>query len=182
MDHDWLTRVPGHVVCGPERFGYRTDLGIVDAPVTRTLRVDHATELQLRVGPGHHQVVVTSAGQQWVETVGVVEGPAELPTLTSIARPTSFASHVEVGCTVTEHSPRGLRRELRRLRETLESAPLAVCVQDPEERMAVTAATCHVDAESRSLLWWTWRVLPESGVVLRTRAELQLRTARPLAA
>ncbi|RKQ33742.1 DUF2617 family protein [Kocuria tytonis] len=181
MEHDWLTHVPGHIDCDPERFGYRTDLGVTDALAVRSLRVDDLTQVQLRVSPGHHQFVLEHAGQQWVETVGIFDDAAELPVLRSVARPTPFASLVEVGCTVTEHSARGLRKELRRVRETLENAPLAVCVQDPEEPTAVTAAACHVDAESRALMWRTWRVLPESGAVLRTRAELQLSTA-PLAA
>ena len=149
MEHDWLTRVPGHVVCRPDQFGL--------------------TDVELRVGSGHHQFVITHAGQSWVETVGVFEdGAAELPILRDISHPCPFASRVEVGCTVTEHSARGLRKELARIRTTLESAPLAVCVQDPEEPAAITAATCHVDRESHALLWWTWRVLPEHGAVLRT--------------
>ena len=182
MEHDWLTPVPGHVVGGPEQFGYRTDLDVLAAPASRSLRVDEHTEVQLRVAPGQHQIVVTSGGQRWVESVGVFDGAAQLPVLRSTARPTPFASHVDVGCTVTEHSPRGLRKELRRIHETLETAPLAVCVQDPEEPAAVTAAACHPDAETGELLWWTWRVLPETGFVLRTRAVLQLSTAPPLAA
>jgi len=182
MGQDWLTPVPGHVVCRPEQFGYRTDLDVLAAPACGSLRVDERTEVQLRVAPGQHQIVITHAGQRWVESVGVFEGAAQLPVLRSIARPTPFASHVDVGCTVTEHSPRGLRRELRRVHETLENAPLAVCVQDPEEPAAVTAAACHPDIETGELLWWTWRVLPETGFVLRTRAALQLSTAPPLAA
>ena len=183
MEHDWLTRVPGHVVCRPDQFGYRTDLPVLDAPAGRRLRVDGLTDVELRVGSGHHQFVITHAGQSWVETVGVFEdGAAELPILRDISHPCPFASPVEVGCTVTEHSARGLRKELARIRTTLESAPLAVCVQDPEEPAAITAATCHVDRESHALLWWTWRVLPEHGAVLRTRAELQFTTAPGVAA
>ncbi|BAG30361.1 DUF2617 family protein [Kocuria rhizophila] len=183
MEHDWLTRMPGHPVCRPEQFGYRTDLGVLDAPAGAAITVDELTEAQLRVGPGHHQFVVSHAGRRWVETVGVFEeDTARLPVLRSIERPSPFAEQVEVGCTVTEHSPRGLRKELERIRTTLEQAPLAVCVQDTEEPAAVTAATCHPDPESHTLMWWTWRVLPECGAILRMRAELQLSTAPDLAA
>ena len=31
MEHRWLTPLHGHVVCRPEQFGYRTDLGVLDA-------------------------------------------------------------------------------------------------------------------------------------------------------
>ena len=183
MEHRWLTPLHGHVVCRPEQFGYRTDLGVLDAPAGRSLRVDEHTVVELRVGSLHHQCVITHAGEQWVETVGLFEDTAaQLPTLCSIAHPTPFASHVEVGCTVTEHSPRGLQRELARLHDTLDAAPLAVCVQDTEDPAAVTAATCHADPDSHAVLWWTWRVLPESGHIRRTRAQLRLRTPVKLAA
>ena len=98
MEHDWLTRVPGHVVCRPDQFGYRTDLPVLDAPAGRRLRVDGLTDVELRVGSGHHQFVITHAGQSWVETVGVFEdGAAELPILRDISHPCPFASRVEVG-------------------------------------------------------------------------------------
>lgn len=175
MEHLWLTRTPGHVVRRPEEFGYRTDLPVLDAPARRSLHVDETTEVELRVGSGHHQCVVGHEGDRWIETVGVFEDAAAgLPVLRYEAHPTPFASRVETGCIVTEHSPRGLRKELRRLWETLEAAPLALAVQDPQEPTAVTAATCHADLVSRALMWWTWRVLPESGHILRTRAELRL--------
>ncbi|WP_233438865.1 DUF2617 family protein [Kocuria varians] len=183
MEHLWLTPVPGHAAHHPEDFGFRTDLGVLDAPASRTLRIDDATDVELRVAPGRHQCVISHDGEQWIETVGVFdEGASALPVLRSLAHPTPFASHVETGCTVTEHSPRGLRKELRRLWETLENTPLALAVQDPDEPAAVTAAACHVDTDSGVLMWRTWRVLPETGFVVRTRAELRLAaTARAAA-
>ena len=78
--------------------------------------------------------------------------------------------------------PSDVDAELARLHDTLDAAPLAVCVQDTEDPAAVTAATCHADPDSHAVLWWTWRVLPESGHILRTRAQLRLRTPVKLAA
>ena len=111
MEHLWFTRTPGHVVRRPEEFGYRTDLPALEAPASRSLRVDENTEVELRVGPGHHQCVVGHHGDTWIETVDVFEDAAAgLPVLRSEAHPTPFASQVETGCTVTEHSPRGCAR------------------------------------------------------------------------
>lgn len=172
MEPHWLTHTPGRGMRRPEEFGYRTDLPILDAAATRGLAIDLDTTVELRVSPGRHQVVLRHGGEQWVETVGVFDDAAGLPVLCRLPDPTDFARDLEVGCTVTEHSARGLRKELRHLRETLDASPLAVAVQDAVEPRAITAVSCY--AESGTLKWWSWRVLPESGCVVRTRARLQL--------
>lgn len=174
MEPRWLTRTPGHTVCYAEEFGYRTDLPVLAATAERALTIDQDTEVELRVSPGQHQVLLTHRGEQWVETIGLFDGAAGLPVLCRLPRPTDFASDLEMGCTVTEHSARGLRKALRHMNETLDASPMALCVQDSDEPTAVTAASCHPDPESGVLMWWSWRVLPESGRVVRTRSRLQL--------
>lgn len=175
MRRPWLIRTPGHVVCNPEDFGYRTDLPVVAATDTRTLIIDPLTQVQLRVAPGQHQLVIRHSGEQWIETVGTFDDAApSLPVLRRLERPSEFTSNFEVGCMVTTHSQRGLAKTLRRIRDTLDQAPLALCVQDPQEPAAVTAVSCHLDPVENCLMWWTWRTLPESGCVVRTRAQLNL--------
>lgn len=174
MEPHWLTHTPGHRVCRPQEFGYRTDLPVLDATAERALTIDPDTQVELRIAPGQHQVVLTHRGVQWVETVGLLDDAAGLPVLRRLPCPTGFASDLEVGCTVTGHSARGLRKELRHLRETLDASPLAVAVQDPDEPSALTAVSCYADTESGTLMWWSRRVLPESGCIVRTRTQLQL--------
>lgn len=179
MNRSWLTRTPGHVVCNPNDFGYRTDHPVVEATATRSLTVNELTSVELRVNPGQHQLVITHRDDHWVETIGLFDDDApDLPVLRRLPHPTGFATDFEVGCTVTSHSQRGLVKTLTQLRERLDNAPLAVCVQDADEPTAITAACCHVDSVENALMWWTWRTLPESGCVIRTRAQLHL-TAVP---
>lgn len=172
MEPDWLTHAPRDGACRPEEFGYRTDLPVLDAATARGRAIDVDTAVELRASPGQHQVVLSHGGEQWVETVGLFDDAAGLPVLRRLPDPADFAHDLEVGCTVTEHSARGLRKELGHLRETLDASPLAVAVQDPNEPRAITAVSCY--AESGILKWWSWRVLPECGCVVRTRARLQL--------
>lgn len=184
MDHTWLTLVAGHTAYRPEEFDYRTDLPVMAAPAVRSLRIDQDTHVELRAAPGRHQVVLTQRDRQWVETVGPSDdAAAHLPVLRKLPRPVAFVANVEVGCTVTSHTSRGLRKSLQRLQESLHNAPLAVCVQDPEEPTAVTAVCCYPDPSEGSLMWRSWRALPESGCMVRTRAQLQFSAApRPMAA
>ncbi|PBB08289.1 hypothetical protein CKW39_07845 [Kocuria sp. WRN011] len=179
MNRPWLTRTPGHVVCEPDEFSYRTDLPVVEATATRSYAIDELTTVELRVAPGQHQLVITHGDDHWVETIGLFDDAApDLPILRRLPNPTGFATDFEVGCTVTSHSQRGLVKTLKQLRDRLDNAPLALCVQDPEEPTAITAACCHMDPVENTLMWWTWRTLPESGCMVRTRAQLHL-TAVP---
>lgn len=184
MKHRWLAHAPGHVACGPENFEYRTDLPVAPAAAVREIHLNQGITVQLRVTPDQHQVVVSHADEQWVETVrpSPDTDTAPLPVLRNLVAPTSFASEMEAGCTVTKHSERGLRRELRKLHETMNTAALALCIQDTETPEALTAVTCYLDQDTSTLLWWTWHVLPETGDVIRTRARLRLNVAASLRA
>ena len=169
---DWLTHAPRDGACRAEEFGYRTDLPVLGAAASRGFAVDADTTVEVRVSPDRHQVVISHGGDPWVETVARFPDTPALPVLCRLPGPADFTTDLEVGCTVTEHSARGLRRQLRHLRETLDASPLAVAVQDPEEPRAVTAVSCY--AEAGTLKWWSWRVLPESRCVVRTRARMRL--------
>lgn len=175
MQRPWLTHTPGHVVCDPDEFSYRTDLPVMHATAHRSRAIDDLTSVELRVTPGQHQLIIRHRGDHWVETVGLFDDTTtELPVLRRLPKPADFASDFEVGCTVTSHSKRGLAKSLKQLQERLDCAPLALCVQDPEEPFAITAACCHMDRVENTLMWWTWRTLPEAGCMVRTRAQLNL--------
>lgn len=115
--------------------------------------------VELRVLDGGHQVVLTVRDQTWVETL--LDHDANAPCLPISQRhddPVSGDLVYEARCTVTGHSPRGLRRQRKRAQETCASATGSIIVGAGTEKAVGLCVFGFNDDDE--LLWRSWRVLP----------------------
>lgn len=173
----WAVTVAGvpFADSSPDDLTFGTDAPRLPALATRSAEpaAHPGTVLELRVLGASHQVVLERDGHEWVETLACRPGRGPfLPVRHRHPAPAPFARDYETGCTVTGHSPRGLRREVDGLLEACRAAPHAVVVRFAGDPTALTGICAHEDGDR--LLWRTWHVYPQSRRVVRSRSTLRL--------
>lgn len=155
---------------------------LLPAIESATVEVPGSQEIsvELRLLETGHQVVLTVDGQRWVETLTDVGTQDCYPPISQLRDdPVSGSLLYEARCTITEHSPRGLRRQRERALATCASASGSLVragekAAGTSRARADDAGLCVFGNQEDEILWRSWRILPGANRLVQTSSTVWL--------
>lgn len=159
-------------------FGPETDLAPAVASTVVTLTSDgfgSATPVtvQLRLLETGHQVIITVDEQQWVETFTVPSpDTAHLPVTQHQDDPLRGSLIYQAHCTVTQHSPRGLQRQRRKVEQACNTSAGFTSHRADSSGTAGSGLCVFGFNNDDEIQWRSWRLASGENRLVQTTSTM----------
>lgn len=144
--------------------------------------------VQLRLVEAGHQVVLNAGGARWVETFLVAESiGTQTPLTTRHGESARAELTYESRCTVTEHSPRGLRKQRMRVLDTCAAATASLTIDsalepeghdnphpEPGDSPHGSGLCVFGFNDADEILWRSWHIQPGGHRLVQTTSTVWL--------